>query len=783
MAAVAAILLVPTALATAAAAAPAATLAPLLVTTTSPLTATAGSAYVAKLDATGGAKPYSWSLAGGTSLPAGLVLHAANGEITGTPAGPAGASDFIAEVTDSEGSPVSAIAYESITVIVTPLTVTTVSLPAATAGVAYSATLASAGGVAPYSWSIPVGSLPAGLKLHAATGVISGTPTAGGNFTFTAEVTDSEAAAQTNSASEAITVGVSGLVVTTGSTLPTATSGVPYSVKLGAAGGVTPYEWSLASGSLPAGLKLKSTGVLSGTTTATGPDSFAVQVTDSEAPAESATENVSLYVVTPMVVEGYTLLAATTGEPYDSWLSTSGGLGPYSYAITAGSLPPGLALLPDGDVTGVPSGPGGFNFTVSVTDAENPPATVTQADWIPVLVGITKASPALSTTPNQVNGPVGSVLQDTATLTGSSSATGSIEFRLYPTADCSGPPVDDETVPVTGDGSYATTTGYAAAAAGTYQWTASYSGDAGNNPAASGCGAEQVEISSSPDLYWADGLGNIVTASVIGGVPSAPHVVLNDQNGPAWVAASGGTVYWADRGTGAIMSVPATGGTPTVLASGQNDPAYLTVDNGTVYWADSSEGTVMAVPVTGGTPTVLASGQPGPAYVTVDNGSVYWADSSIGTIMEVPVTGGITPSPLVSGLGNPAYVTANGGIVYWADGGQVMADRETAGSTPFALTEGEADPAYLTANGGAVYWTDPVSGAIWKVTMTDGIPSSPGELAVDAPNGPAYLVAGSVYLSWIDSNTDTIMEVPVTGGTPAEVAGGSYDTAYLAAGQ
>ena len=186
----------------------ASTPAPLVVTTTSPLTATAGSAYLAKLDATGGTKPYSWSLAGGTSLPAGLVLHASTGQITGTPLGPAGTVDFTAEVTDSESSPASATALESITVIVNPLMVTTVALPAATAGVPYSATLASTGGVTPYSWSIPVGSLPAGLKLHAATGVISGTPTTGGNFTFTAEVTDSEATAQSASASESVTVGV-----------------------------------------------------------------------------------------------------------------------------------------------------------------------------------------------------------------------------------------------------------------------------------------------------------------------------------------------------------------------------------------------------------------------------------------------------------------------------------------------------------------------------------------------------------------------------------------------
>jgi Putative Ig domain len=361
----------------------ASTPAPLVITTTSPLTATAGSAYLAKLDATGGTKPYTWSLAGGSSLPAGLVLHASTGQISGTPLGPGGTVNFIAEVTDSESSPASATALESITVTVTPLTLTTVALPAATAGVPYSATLAATGGVAPYSWSIPSGSLPSGLKLRTATGVISGTPTAGGTFTFVAEVTDSEAAAQLDDAPESISVGVSGLVVTTGSTLPTATSGAPYSVKLSASGGITPYHWSLASGSLPAGLSLKTTGVISGTTSVSGLDSFTLQVADSESPAVSATEKMSLYVVTPMVVPA-ALPGATLDEPYDTSLQPAGGLGPFSYAVTAGSLPPGLALQPDGEITGQASADGTSAFTVSVTDAENPPDTDTQAESITV---------------------------------------------------------------------------------------------------------------------------------------------------------------------------------------------------------------------------------------------------------------------------------------------------------------------------------------------------------------------------------------------------------------
>jgi predicted heme/steroid binding protein len=683
IATIAAILLVPIAFATAATAAPASKPAPLLVTTTSPLTATAGSAYVAKLDATGGTKPYFWSLAGGTSLPAGLVLHASTGEITGTPGGPAGTSDFIATVTDSETSPASATALESITVIVTPLAVTTAAMPAATAGVAYSATLAAAGGVAPYSWSIAQGSLPAGLKLHAATGVISGTPTAGGNFTFVAEVTDSEAGAQISSASEAITVGVSGLVVTTGSTLPTATSGVPYSVKLSAAGGVTPYQWSLASGSLPAGLKLKSTGVISGTTTATGLDSLTVRVTDSEAPAVSATENVSLSVVTPMVVPGG-LPGATIDEPYDTSLQPAGGLGPYSYAISAGSLPPGLALQSDGEITGQASADGTSAFTVSVTDSENPPATVTQAESITVTEGTSVASTT---------------------------------------------------------------------------------------------------------LCWTDSAGNIVTLTVSGGVPSAPQVLVNDQNEPAWVVVNGGTAYWADLNTGTIMALPLTGGTPTVLASGQNDPAYLTVDNGTVYWADSSftDGTIMSVPVTCGTPVVLASEQPDPISVTATGGVVYWIDRAIHTIMEEPEgDGGEVSEILVNDPGDPVDLAVDSGFAYWFDSGtdQVMAINAAigGGGTPFVLASNQDNAAYLTVNSGTVYWTDPVVGVIWAVTVTGGIPSTPGELA-DGQNGPAYLAAGNGTVYWIDSGASTIMSVPALGGAdPFVVTDTQAGAAYLAAG-
>ncbi len=115
-------------------------------------------------------------------------------------------------------------------------------------------------------------------------------------------------------------------------------------------------------------------------------------------------------------------------------------------------------------------------------------------------VTITKAAPTINTVPTPASGDVGVVLNDTATLSGGSSPTGSVTFRLYAPSDatCSLAPAYTHTDPTA---PYATTPGFASNAAGTWHWTAVYAGDANNSPATSTCVAEPVVI-SQPAGQW-----------------------------------------------------------------------------------------------------------------------------------------------------------------------------------------------------------------------------------------------------------------------------------------
>ena len=173
--------------------------APLQIATATLPGGTVGTAYSASLQAAGGTAPYAWSVVSG-SLPAGLALTT-GGSISGNPS-TAEQSTFTLQAKDSAASPQAATV--SLTIAVTApaakLAITSASLPTATAGTAFTSTLAASGGTQPYTWILASGQLPSGINLSPA-GIISGTTSATGTFSFAAEVTDASGTSATASLS------------------------------------------------------------------------------------------------------------------------------------------------------------------------------------------------------------------------------------------------------------------------------------------------------------------------------------------------------------------------------------------------------------------------------------------------------------------------------------------------------------------------------------------------------------------------------------------------------
>ena len=307
----------------------------LTILTTSLSTGNVGAAYSASLTASGGNPPYAWTTTA-ASLPPGLTLSS-GGILSGTPT-VSGTYQFQVELADSH----SVAAFQTYTVTIgapvisttTAVSITTTTLPGGTVSQAYSASLAATGGTAPYAWSVSAGVLPAGLTLSSA-GVLSGTPTTAAQSSFTILATDSLSA--TGSASIlclTIAAAASGpanpdaLAIIYPGLDPT-TTGVAYSRQLYGTGGVTPYAWSLVSGSLPPGITLDPVfGSLSGVGTQSGDYNFVVKLTDATSTS---------------VTQAYELYVGGTGGSGGTGTGTGGTSAPVSVTVVNGTLNGGTA--------------------------------------------------------------------------------------------------------------------------------------------------------------------------------------------------------------------------------------------------------------------------------------------------------------------------------------------------------------------------------------------------------------------------------------------------------
>ncbi|WP_222870553.1 putative Ig domain-containing protein [Micromonospora sp. MP36] len=329
----------------------------------------------------------TFSLAAG-SLPPGMALSSGGG-FSGTPTTP-GTYAFTVRAT---GTPSGDTADQAVTVVVKAPTITVTSDAPTSPVTAYQPypthTFTASGGTAPYTLSLRSGSLPPGMAVSSA-GVLSGTPTTPGSYAFGIRMTDTHGF----SADQDVTVVVVAPTITITSGAPTSPwyTGQSYPQHtFTASGGTAPYTLSLRSGSLPPGMAVSSAGKLSGTPTTPGSYAFGIRMTDTH--GFSADQDVTVVIADPATTftSGEPPRGAV-GEEY-SFRFTATGDSDIQFSVTAGDLPAGLTLAPDGVLSGTPESAGSFTFTVKATGTAS-----SATDEVTLAVDAASSSPSSTPT-------------------------------------------------------------------------------------------------------------------------------------------------------------------------------------------------------------------------------------------------------------------------------------------------------------------------------------------------------------------------------------------------
>ncbi len=246
-------------------------------------------------------------------------------------------------------------------------------IPAGTVNQSYNAVLAVGGGNSPYHFSVNTGVLPPGISLNPTTGTLSGTPRTAGTYSFEVMVTDSphpDKGSQTFDipigAATGGTIKV-GLSPASATLLSNHTQQFTATVSGTSNPGVT---WSAAAGSVNANGLYTAPAV----NTHTNVIVTATSKVDSSKSA-SATVTVDPVGTQPLTIATTNLPQGQQGNAYTEVFAATGGATPYSWSISAGTPPSGIAMNANGDFAGLPAAAGTFQFTVTVTDAANQSAS------------------------------------------------------------------------------------------------------------------------------------------------------------------------------------------------------------------------------------------------------------------------------------------------------------------------------------------------------------------------------------------------------------------------
>jgi hypothetical protein len=334
----------------------------LTIISTIPPNATVGTAYSTTLLATGEKGPFRWTLQPDVASPPGLSLTP-DGVLSGMPSAAGTYSFTLSATAKTEDGDLTVYARGSITINPAVVSITTTCpLQDATVGRSYSLNLRATGSSSGYAWSVDdLYSLPPGIALSTG-GLLAGNPLVPGTYIFNlrARSTGSDNSQSGQSLCH-LTVNPASVRMTSGCVMPNGTVGVPYSQWLSADGGFGPYQFQLF-GQLPLGLALTPDGYISGTPTAAVSLPFQVSATDSR--GKTTAQDCSIAVNAPAfnLASACPLPAAVTGSAYSAKLPAA-----YTWSL-AGTLPTGLALSPDGTISGTPMTAGPAQFLLLATD-------------------------------------------------------------------------------------------------------------------------------------------------------------------------------------------------------------------------------------------------------------------------------------------------------------------------------------------------------------------------------------------------------------------------------
>ncbi|MEO8613199.1 MAG: putative Ig domain-containing protein, partial [Chloroflexota bacterium] len=508
--------------------------------------------------------------------------------------------------------------------------------------------------------------------------------------------------------------GIAPVITMTPTTLTDAYEGqTTYSQIITASGG-TPSYTLVETGALPTGMTFVG-GVLSGTPAAgsAGTYNFTITATDSLL-FSSAAQPYTLIVRPPIVVTPVTLPNGTVGVSYIQTIGATGGSGVYSnFAVTVGSLPPPLILnAGSGSITGTPSTPGTFPFSVTVTDSLG--ATGTLAYSVTINPGIT-VTPA--TLPNGTQG-----IPYTQTI----GATG-------------------------GSGTYT-----------------NFAVTIGSLPAPLILNAGSGAITGTPTTAGTFPFTVTVTDSLGGTGSQAYSVTINSAITVTPATLPGGTI-----GTAYNQTIGATGGSGTytdfsVTAGSLPPPLLLNAGSGAITGTPTTTGTFpFTVTVTdslGATGSLAYSVTINPAITvtpaTLPNGTVgvafnqtISATGGSGTYSNFAVTAGSLPAPLTLD----------------ATTGAITGTPPTAGTFPFTVTVTDS----LGATGVQPYnlTIDPGSIVVQPATLPNGTVGVVYSQTISAIGGSGTYTDFSVTAGSLppplnlDPTTGAITGTPPTAGT------------------